>query len=70
MAIYTYMILAASSAMSYYHYPLPVEYQHSLTIQSSYLWLIIEQLVFIGTLISNVLYLALRSCLRTQIVLD
>ena len=70
MAIYTYMILSASAAMNYYHYPLPPEYRDNLTIQSSYLWLIIEQLVFIGTLVSNVMYLALRSLFRTQIVLD
>lgn len=68
--VYTYMILKTSAAMTYYHYPLSKTQVNTLEMQSSYLWLIIEQLVFISTLMSNVVYIALRSCVRHKLQLD
>ena len=40
---------------------------NSLEMQASFLWLIIEQLVFVSLIISNMLYLGLRSCMHTRI---
>jgi hypothetical protein len=70
MITYTIMILNASVAMTYYHYPLPAGETNDLSMQASYLWLVIEQLVFISLLMSNMLYIALRSCFRHKINLD
>jgi hypothetical protein len=70
MVIYTNMILNASQAMTYYHYPLQKGQVNTLSMQSSYLWLIIEQLVFISLLLSNMLYIGIRSCVRNKLVLD
>lgn len=39
-------------------------------MQSSYLWLVIEQLVFISLLISNMCYIGIRSCSRNKLKLD
>ena len=39
-------------------------------MKSSYLWLVIEQLVFMGTLMSNISYLMFRSCIRSKLSLD
>lgn len=39
-------------------------------MKSSYLWLIIEQLVFISTLVSNMLFIGIRSCVRHKLQLD
>ena len=64
------MILTASQAMIYYHYPLEPPQQDTLQMKSSYLWLIIEQLVFIGTLMSNIFFIAIRSCVRHKLQLD
>lgn len=70
MVIYTNMILTASQAMTYYHYPLSPGEVNTLSMQSSYLWLIIEQLVFISLLLSNMTYTAIRSCVRNKLQLD
>ena len=70
MVVYTYMILSASSAMNYYHYPLSPGQINTLTMQASYLWLIIEQLVFISMILSNMLFIAIRSCTRHKLMLD
>lgn len=39
-------------------------------MKSSYLWLIIEQLVFISTLVSNMVFIAIRTCVRHKLQLD
>ncbi len=70
MIIYTNMILIASQSMNYYHYPLAADQTNTVSMQTSYLWLIIEQLVFIFMIISNMLYLGLRSCFRNKLQLD
>lgn len=67
---YTLMILNASVGMNYYHYPLQPGQVNSLSMQTSYLWLVIEQLVFISLLISNMFYICLRSCFHHKLSLD
>jgi hypothetical protein len=56
--------------MTYYHYPLEEGQIDTLQMKSSYLWLIIEQLVFIGTLVSNMMFIAIRSCVRHKLNLN
>lgn len=73
--VYTYMILKTSTAMTYYHFPIPKKLKRKLpndglVLDSSYLWLVIEQLVFIGTLLSCMVFIAIRSCIRSKLVLD
>lgn len=70
MITYTLMILNASVAMNYYHYPLQSGQVNSLAMQASYLWLVIEQLVFISLLLSNMTYISLRTCLHHKLNLD
>lgn len=67
MVIYTVMILQASSAMIYYHYPLQPGQVDTQQMKASYLWLIIEQLVFVGLIVSNMTFLAIRSCVRHKL---
>lgn len=70
MVVYTIMILQASSAMIYYHYPLAPGEVDTLQMKASYLWLIIEQLVFISLIASNMTFMAIRSCVRHKLQLD
>jgi hypothetical protein len=70
MIMYVGMILQAANVMTYYHYPLAPGEVNTLEMKSSYLWLIIEQLVFIGTILSNFMYLLIRSFLHNQFVLS
>jgi len=70
MVIYTNMILTASQAMTYYHYPLKLGQINTLSMQSSYLWLVIEQLVFISLLLSNIVYVCIRCFCRNKLQLD
>lgn len=68
--MYTGMILLASQSMTYYGYPLAAGEVDTLQMKSSYLWLIIEQLVFISTLASNVIFIIIRSFVRHKLQLD
>ncbi len=64
------MILTASKCMIFYPYPLSDKSLDNTQMKASYLWLIIEQLVFISTLVSNVVFIMLRSCIRNMLQLD
>lgn len=64
------MILEASLGMDNYSWPIPPDYQKSLQWESSYIWLEIEQLVFIAILASNVFFILIRSCIRHKLQLD
>lgn len=70
MIMYTYMILTASKCMIFYPYPLSDKSLDNAQMKASYLWLIIEQLVFISTLVSNVVFIMIRSCIRNKLQLD
>lgn len=70
MVLYTIMILKVSTAMIYYHYPLSAGQDNSISMQTSFLWLIIEQLVFIAMIISNMTFLMIRSFVRHKLTLD
>jgi hypothetical protein len=56
--------------MIYYHYPLIPGEVDTLQMKSSYLWLIIEQLVFVSLIASNMSFLLIRSCVRHKLQLD
>ncbi len=64
------MILTASKCMIFYPYPLSDKSLDNTQMKASYLWLIIEQLVFISTLVSNVVFIMIRSCIRNKLQLD
>jgi hypothetical protein len=48
----------------------PAGYPNVLQWESSFLWLEIEQLVFISILISNVVFLMIRSLVKHKLHLD
>ena len=58
--------------MENYTYPIPENYpaDDSLQWEASYIWLEIEQLVFISILCSNVVFLLIRSCVKHKLQLD
>lgn len=65
------MVLQAAIGMTYYHFPLEDATQDEIvSIVSSYTWLAIEQLVFTSLLISNMVFLCLRSQVRHKLKLD
>jgi hypothetical protein len=68
MVLYVQMILEASVTMSMFTKTMISE--GDLQSKSAYLWLVIEQLVFMSTLISNVVFLLIRSQVRHKLQLD
>lgn len=72
MFMQIFMILNTSLGMDNYTYPIPEDYPKDLSLQweSSYIWLEIEQLVFISILCSNVTFLLIRSCVKHKLQLD
>lgn len=58
MLLYIEMILQCSLAMVLFQTPIGVD---SLQLRSAFLWLEIEQLVFMSTVLSNIVFLLLRS---------
>jgi hypothetical protein len=67
MLLYIEMILQCSLAMVLFKTPIPDD---STQIRSAFLWLEIEQLVFMSTLFSNVVFLLIRSQVRHKLQLD
>lgn len=66
------MILSASLGMANFDWPIPSNYPYDKALQweASYIWLEIEQLVFLSVLASNVIFLVFRSCVRHKLRLD
>lgn len=66
------MVLQSSLGMNNYTYPIPEDYPKELSLQweSSYIWLEIEQLVFMSILVSNVVFILIRSCVKHKLQLD
>lgn len=56
--------------MNYYHFPQDSGQGTSNSVLSSYVWLAIEQLVFVSLIISNMVFLCLRSQVRHKLQLD
>lgn len=56
--------------MTYYHYPLVDGQSSSNSVLSSYVWLAIEQLVFTSLIVSNMVFLCIRSFVRHKLQLD
>jgi hypothetical protein len=67
MLLYIEMILQCSLAMGLFQTPISTE---SLQLRSAFIWLEIEQLVFMSTLFSNVIFLLIRSQVRHKLQLD
>lgn len=51
-------------------FPQPVDYQADTSSSAIFIWMTTELYTFICTIISNVLFLALRSCIHHKIQLD
>ena len=58
MLLYIEMILQCSLAMVIFKTPIRADL---LQLRSAFLWLVIEQLVFMSTVLSNIVFLLLRS---------
>lgn len=60
--------LIAQITQCMYFFPQPFEWKLAgPELQSCFIWLEIEWCVFVGTLISNCLFIALRTCMRHKI---
>ena len=67
MVMYVQMILQAAATMSLVTSDI---LKSSEEIRTVYLWLTIEQVVFMSTLFSNVIFLLIRSQIRHKLQLD
>jgi hypothetical protein len=67
MLLVCILILAVSKIM--YLFPNPMIWE-DIDVAGAFIWLEIEWLVFLGTLISNSLFIAIRTLFRHKIQLD
>jgi hypothetical protein len=65
--VYIIAILQAAIAMSYFHFPYA---NPSNEVTTAFLWLAIEQLVFTSILLSNMIFLCIRSQVRQKLYID
>jgi hypothetical protein len=72
MVLYVTLILNCSLGMTFFVFPLPagISKEQSLQFESAFIWLEIEQLVFLATLMSNVFFLLFRTCIRHKLNLS
>ena len=67
MILQVFLILSVSNAI--YLYPNPMIFSQ-FEMAGTFLWLEVEWLVFIGTLLSNIIFIALRTIFKHKIELD
>ena len=65
LVLYLFLCLKASIAMNLY--PSDISDVHTL---ASFVWFVIEQLVFISLIVSNMLFLGIRSCFTHKLRLS
>ena len=67
MIIYIALIISVSEAI--YKFPRPMVWQ-KVELAGVFMWLEVQWMVFLGTLISNALFIAIRMCARHKIKMD
>lgn len=63
-----YLILAVSGVMFYF--PSPLEWEDSTAVSSVYIWFEVEISIVIGTILSSVLFIAIRTLVHPKIQIE
>ena len=66
--IYVNMFLRLSAVM--YAFKLPMKWGEDLGASAIFLFFEVEWVVFLGTIFANIVFIALRTCVRHKIQLD
>jgi hypothetical protein len=64
-----YILLVISVSKGIYFFPVPMNW-HSLEMASVYMWFEVQWCIFVGTIFSNVLFIAIRTCVHHKIKMD
>jgi len=70
MILYVYLILQVTEVMVLYPRPMLWEGPTHLSLAATFMWFQVETGVFIGLLVSNAIFLAVRACIRHKLQLD